>query len=255
VQRASKPPQPALLLYTTPGPVSPGFEARRWRSSHLSHRTAPAVVEVRAQRASKPPQPALLLYTTPGPVSPGFEARRWRSSHLSHRTAPTVVEVRVQRASKPPQPALLLHSSPSPTSPGFEARRWRSSHLSHRIGSQHSYPTRVPAPPHQASRLVAGAPHTSATGSAASAPTRRESRPRLTRLRGSSLALLTPQPPNRPSLRRRGRRTLGRLPRTGSFRVPGVRASWRCGSGPRSGRARAGRAAGLARCGSRRRTA
>ena len=105
------------------------------------------VVEVRAKRASKPPQPALGLDHGGGVPAPGYVVSRLvagaprTSTTGSANSQGTVVEVRAKRASKPPQPALGLD---------------------HGGG--------VPAPGYVVSRLVAGAPRTSTTGSTGTQP-------------------------------------------------------------------------------------
>ena len=137
---------------------SPGFEARRWRSSHLNlrlrHRDATASeVEVRGRS-----RPSL---ETPAPTQ-GVSHRRTTPTHRAaapHRVSRLVAGLlapqppvpagrtpthrpaaphRVSRlvagllAPQPPVPGPAPydeHSPRCPTSPGFEARRWRSSHL------------------------------------------------------------------------------------------------------------------------------
>ncbi len=61
-----------------------GFEARRWRSSHLNHRGGSSLALL------APQPPGRLVGGAPGTSTTGA-AGRWRSSHLNHRGGWSVV--------------------------------------------------------------------------------------------------------------------------------------------------------------------
>ena len=104
----------ATDVWSPPCVCGGGFEARRWRSSHLNRRISPVVEEVAQQPSRNPGTAAGRAWVSTGSTeawSPpcvwggGFEARRWRSSHLNRRISPVVEEVAQPTVSKTPATA------------------------------------------------------------------------------------------------------------------------------------------------------